>query len=195
MAITNGTICLLLLIFVLEGSHCNTRYFVKMRTNASDLFKTKNENLRVPQEEPIAMTQGPPLLSDDTRRNDQRNNDERMIRDALSLEYDRRNTFETSTFNPDVLNKFLEDYANKIKSSTEKEFKIPLKFTKPTVDPVILEIDESTTDSSTTILDDQRSTLDPINSTLNEDKVKVLSFILFLQTDIFIHVHRFVSIL
>nr|XP_050847350.1 uncharacterized protein LOC127062712 isoform X2 [Vespula vulgaris] len=162
MAITNGTICLLLLIFILEGSYCNTRYFVKMRTNASELFKTKNENLRVPQE-PIAMTQGP--LSD------QRNNDERMIRDALSLEYDRRNTFETSTFNPDVLNKFLEDYANKIKSSTEKDFKLPLKFSKPTVDPLVLEVDESTTDSSTTILDDEKSTLDPINSTLNEDKL------------------------
>ncbi|XP_035741681.1 uncharacterized protein LOC118450225 isoform X1 [Vespa mandarinia] len=167
MAITNGTICLLLLIFILEGSYCNTRYFVKMRTNASELFKTKNENLRIPQE-PIAMTQGP--LSDETR-DDQRSNDERMIRDALTLEYDRRNTFETSTFNPDVLNKFLEDYANKIKSSTEKDFKLPLKFSKPTVDPLILEVDESTTDSFTTILDDEKSTLDPINSTLNEDKL------------------------
>ncbi|XP_015183073.1 PREDICTED: uncharacterized protein LOC107069890 isoform X2 [Polistes dominula] len=167
MKITNGTICLLLFIFILNGSYCDTRYFVKLRTNASELFKTKNENLRIPQE-PIAITQSP--LFDETK-NDQRNNDERMIRDALTSEYNRRNSFETSTFNPDVLNKFLEDYANKIKGSTEKDFKLPSKLSKPIVDPLILEVDESTTDSSTTILDDEKSTLDPINSTLNEDKL------------------------
>lgn len=32
--------------------------------------------------------------------------------------------FESSTFNPDVLNKFLEEYANKIKYTTEESFKL-----------------------------------------------------------------------
>ncbi|KAK2588377.1 hypothetical protein KPH14_004391 [Odynerus spinipes] len=167
MVTTNGSICLLLLILILEGSYCNTRYFVKMRTNASELFKTRSDNLRVTQE-PIAATQNP--LFDETRI-DNRNNDERMIRDALNSEYDKRNSFETSTFNPDVLNKFLEEYANKIKSSTEKDFKIPYKISKPTVDPLVLEVNESTTDAFTTIVDDEKSTLDQNNSTVNEDKL------------------------
>lgn len=48
------------------------------------------------------------------------NNDESMIRETLKANTDKRNSFiESSTFDPDILNKFLDEYASKIKTSTE----------------------------------------------------------------------------
>lgn len=44
----------------------------------------------------------------------------------------RRHSYqESSTFNPDVLNKFLEDYAKKIKQSSDKTYKPHLEGTEP----------------------------------------------------------------
>lgn len=48
------------------------------------------------------------------------NNDDKIIRDTLKANADKRNSFtESSTFDTDVLNKFLDEYANKIKPTTD----------------------------------------------------------------------------
>lgn len=144
---SRGALYLFLTILTLDGSQCNTRYFVKMRTNASDLFKTKADNLRILQE-PIAIT--PNSLYNDNVRNEGQIEDERMTKEISNVQYNRRNSFvETSTFNPDVLNKFLEEYANKIKSTTEKSFKYPFRIVKPPAEPLVLEIDDETTETTT----------------------------------------------
>ena len=148
-----GALYLLLTILTLDGSQCSTRYFVKMRTNASELFKTKSDNLRILQD-PIAIT--PNSLYDNTRNEDQVE-DERMTKEISNDQYNRRNSFvETSTFNPDVLNKFLEEYANKIKSTTEKSFKYPFRIVKPPAEPLVLEIDDETTETTTTREQDEK---------------------------------------
>lgn len=148
-----GALYLLLTILTLDGSQCSTRYFVKMRTNASELFKTKSDNLRILQD-PIAIT--PNSLYDNTGNEDQVE-DERMTKEISNDQYNRRNSFvETSTFNPDVLNKFLEEYANKIKSTTEKSFKYPFRIVKPPAEPLVLEIDDETTETTTTREQDEK---------------------------------------
>ncbi|XP_070156078.1 uncharacterized protein [Polyergus mexicanus] len=145
-----GAFYLLLTILTLDGSQCNTRHLVKMRTNASEMFKTKTDNLRILQD-PIAIT---PNSLYDNSGNEHQIEDERMTKEISGNQFNRRNSFdETSTFNPDVLNKFLEEYANKIRSTTEKSFKYPFRIIKPPVEPLVLEIDNETTE--TTIISEQ----------------------------------------
>lgn len=168
---SRGALYLFLTILTLDGSQCNTRYFVKMRTNASDLFKTKADNLRILQE-PIAIT--PNSLYNDNVRNEGQIEDERMTKEISNVQYNRRNSFvETSTFNPDVLNKFLEEYANKIKSTTEKSFKYPFRIVKPPAEPLVLEIDDETTETTTIREQDEKfdknsNVISAENDTLNE---------------------------
>lgn len=167
-----GAVYLLLTILMLGGSQCSTRYFVQVRTNASEMFKTKADNLRILQD-PIAITPNPLY---DNRQNEHQGEDERMIKDISSDQYHRRNSFvETSTFNPDVLNKFLEDYANKIRSTTEKDFKYPYRIPKPTAESLVLEVDDETTEA--TISHEQNEKLDQsTNATSIEDAVRNIFF-------------------
>lgn len=170
---TRGAVCLLLTILTLGGSLGSTRYFVKLRTNASDMFRTKADNLRILQN-PIAITPNPLY---DNARNEHQVDDGRMTKEISSdISYNRRNSFvESSTFNPDVLNKFLEEYANKVKSTTERNFKYPFRIVKPPAEPLVLEIDSETTESTTIHEQDER--FDQIsNATSTEDAVRILSF-------------------
>ena len=164
---TRGAICLLLTILMLGGSLGSTRYFVKMRTNASDMFKTKADNLRI-LHDPIAITPNP--LYDNMGNGHQ--TDERMTKEISSDQYNRRNSFvESSTFNPDVLNKFLEDYANKVKSTTERNFKYPFRIVKPPAEPLMLEIDSEIIE--TTTIHEQDDKFDQIsNATSTDDAVR-----------------------
>ncbi|XP_043251550.1 uncharacterized protein LOC122396884 [Colletes gigas] len=148
--VARGAICLLLVALALRGTQCSTRYFVKMKTNASELFKTRGDSLRVLQR-PIAATPNP--LYDETKTDFQAD-DERMIKDFPRPGEEQRNAFETSTFNPDVLNKFLEEYANKIKTTTDKYTEYPFKILKP-AEPLALEVDDPTTHSTSTIYDQE----------------------------------------
>ncbi|KYN15091.1 hypothetical protein ALC57_12633 [Trachymyrmex cornetzi] len=160
---TRGAVCLLLTILMLGGSLGSTRYFVKMRTNASDMFKTKADNLRI-LHDPIAITPNP--LYDNAGNGHQ--TDERMTKEISSDQYNRRNSFvESSTFNPDVLNKFLEDYANKVKSTTERNFKYPFRIVKPPVEPLMLEIDSEITE--TTTIHEQDDKFDQISNATSTD--------------------------
>lgn len=170
---TKGAVCLLLTILTLGGSLGSTRYFVKLRTNASDMFRTKADNLRILQN-PIAITPNPLY---DNARNEHQVDDGRMTKEISSdVSYNRRNSFvESSTFNPDVLNKFLEEYANKVKSTTERNFKYPFRIVKPPAEPLVLEIDSEITESTTIHEQDER--FDQIsNATSTEDAVRILSF-------------------
>ncbi|XP_043524807.1 uncharacterized protein LOC122536479 isoform X1 [Frieseomelitta varia] len=161
-----GAICLLLLALTLRGSQCSTRYFAEAKTDTSELFKTKGESFRV-LDEPIAATSSP--LHREAKFAFQ-NNNQRMIKDFPRSEDDSRNGFETSTFNPDVLNKFLEEYANKIKSSTEKYQRYPFRIVKPT-EALALEVEDQTSTQSTSAIYDQNTKYeeDTINSTSTED--------------------------
>lgn len=129
------------------------------------MFKTKTDNLRILQD-PIAIT---PNSLYDNSGNEHQIEDERMTKEISGNQFNRRNSFdETSTFNPDVLNKFLEEYANKIKSTTEKSFKYPFRIIKPPVEPLVLEIDNETTE--TTIIPEQNEKFDQIaNATSAEN--------------------------
>lgn len=161
-------VCLLLTILTLAGSRGDTgRYFAKMRTNASDMFKTKSDSLRILQD-PVAITPNP--LYDNANGDERQVEDERMIKEISSDQYDRRNSFaEASTFNPDVLNKFLEDYANKIKSTTEKGFKYPFRIVKPPAEPLVLEIDD---EEATTVHGELEEKLDQsANATSTDNTV------------------------
>ncbi|XP_076683416.1 uncharacterized protein LOC143376697 isoform X2 [Andrena cerasifolii] len=161
-----GALCLLLVALALSGCQCSTRYFVKMRTNASELFRTKGDGSRV-LEEPIAAT---PTTLYDLPRNKFRMEDDRMIKDFPRLEEQQKNSFETSTFNPDVLNKFLEEYANRIKSSTTEKYpKFPFRVVKP-AEPLTLEVDAQTTSSTGPSYEqDTKPQGDAENSTSTED--------------------------
>jgi len=169
-----GVAFLFLTILTLGGSQSSTRYFVKMRTNASEMFKTKADNLRILQD-PVAITPNP--LYDNVSGDEHQLEDERMIKEISSDQYDRRNSFvETSTFNPDVLNRFLEEYANKIKSTTERGFKYPFRIVKPPAEPLVLEIDDAEIVESTTV-QEQREELDPsANATSTDDEVRKTCF-------------------
>lgn len=143
---TTGAVCLLLTVLMLGGSLGSTKYFVKMRTNASEMFRTKGDNLRILQD-PIAITPNP-LYGN--AGNEHQTDDGRMTKEISSDQYNRRNSFvESSTFNPDVLNKFLEEYANKVKTTTERNFKYPFRIVKPPAEPLVLEIDSETTEAMT----------------------------------------------
>lgn len=161
-------VCLLLVTLTLGGGQCSTRYFVKMKTNASELFRTKGSSLRV-LEEPIAAT---PTPSYSELRTDPRLEDERMIKGYPRLEDQQKNAFEVSTFNPDVLNKFLEEYANRIKiSTTEKYPKYPFRIVKP-AEPLVLEVDDPTTTSTSVSYEQDTKFEDAVNSTSTEEGVR-----------------------
>ncbi|XP_033333774.2 uncharacterized protein LOC117224759 isoform X1 [Megalopta genalis] len=130
-----GAICLLLVTLTLSGSQCATRYFVKMRTNASELFRTRMESPEILEDS---------MAAPSSQLRSFRADDERRTKD-IKLEDEHKNVFETSTFNPDVLNKFLEEYANRIKGSTEKYPKYPFRIVKPAAEPLLLEVDDTTT--------------------------------------------------
>lgn len=166
---TRGVVYLLLTILTLGGSLGNTRYFVKMRTNASEMFRTKGDNLRILQD-PIAITPNPLY---DNAGNEHQTDDGRMTKEISSDQYNRRNSFvESSTFNPDVLNKFLEEYANKVKSTTERNFKYPFRIVKPPAEPLVLEIDSETTEATTS--QDEFELIS--NGTSTEDAVRDIYF-------------------
>ncbi|XP_050475198.1 uncharacterized protein LOC126866098 isoform X2 [Bombus huntii] len=162
-----GAICLLLLVtLTLRGSQCSARYVAKVKTNASELFRTRGESLRV-LDGPIAATRSP--LHQEAKSVFQ-NSNQRMIKDFPRSEDESINGFETSTFNPDVLNKFLEEYASKIKSSTDKYQRYPFRIVKP-AEALSLEVDDQTTTQSTNTSYDQniKDEEDTINSTSTED--------------------------
>ncbi|CAK9833696.1 hypothetical protein ANTRET_LOCUS10342 [Anthophora retusa] len=140
-----GIIILLLVTLALKDARCSTRYFVKMRTNTSEPFKTKGDHSRV-FVVPIAAIQS--LLYDEIKATFQ-DNGQRMFKDYPRNADEAKNGFETSTFNPDVLNKFLEEYASKIKSSTEKYQRYPFRIVKPN-EALALEVDEPTTQATST---------------------------------------------
>ncbi|XP_012263765.2 uncharacterized protein LOC105690524 [Athalia rosae] len=133
---------LLFIEVIVTGSHGNTRFLTKVNNNVSTLFKTKNDNFRIPQE-PIAVTKNPLELTKNTR----------FENDAVNIEknskFERKNIHvETSTFNPDVLNKFLEEYAAKMKSTTENNYKYPFTVLEHPVVPFQLEVKKPATEES-----------------------------------------------
>ncbi|XP_077264547.1 uncharacterized protein LOC143898741 isoform X2 [Temnothorax americanus] len=161
---TRGAVCLLLTILTSGGSLASTRYFVKMRTNASEMFRTKADNLRILQD-PIAITPNPLY---DNAGNEHQAEDGRMTKEISSDQYNRRNSFvESSTFNPDVLNKFLEEYANIVKTTTERNFKYPFRIVKPPAEPLVLEIDSEITETTTS--HEQGEKFDQISNATSTD--------------------------
>jgi len=141
------------------------------------MFRTKADNLRILQD-PIAITPNPLY---DNAENEHQADDGRMTKEISSDQYNRRNSFvESSTFNPDVLNKFLEEYANKVKSTTERNFKYPFRIVKPPAEPLVLEIDSETTEA-TTFHEHGENFNQILNSTSTEDAVRtcILDKILF----------------
>lgn len=137
--------------------------------------------MRAAQDEPIMATPSPPRHETrvdfsfrDGRRAGKDHSATRDEEDESS-----RDGFETSTFNPDVLNKFLEEYASKIKGSTEKYQRYPFRIVKPS-EPLALEVDEQTTVRSSIIDHDDQNTKyeeEPINSTSTEDGVRSSSLL------------------
>ncbi|XP_011301050.1 uncharacterized protein [Fopius arisanus] len=113
---------MLLVVLVVDGTIGDTRYFIKRQS----------DDLKIAQPQESG--------EKEKSRAIYRLEDADSIRDAMKVNNDKRNSFvESSTFDPDVLNKFLDEYANKIRSTTEKSF-YHLKTTKmPGV--TLLEID------------------------------------------------------
>lgn len=172
-------ICLLLVAEGLRESRCGPRYSFDAGTKTSELFKTRGERLRAAQDEPIMATPSPPRH--ETRADFSFRDGRRAGHSATRDEEDEssRDGFETSTFNPDVLNKFLEEYASKIKGSTEKYQRYPFRIVKPS-EPLALEVDEQTTVRSSIIDHDDQNTKyeeEPINSTSTEDGVRSSSLL------------------
>lgn len=128
MSSTRGVFYLLLIALSLESSFGSTRYFIKLNDDQPAVFKTKSpQNLRV-LHYPLTGSRG--YLQDEagTRIQDE---DQSASKD-FGPKIDRRYSFdESSTFNPDVLNKFLEEYASKIKTTTERNYKYPFRVVTP----------------------------------------------------------------
>lgn len=148
MSATKLILSLLLIGLIVDGSLGNTRFLIRTDSNASDLFKTRSNSLRLSQE-PIAATKSP-LHADNSRSRER-------------TKYERRNSFvETSTFNPDVLNKFLEDFATKMKSTTEKNYKYQFTPIEHAAEPFRLDVK-----------DQAENTSDVANSPVNEGILKL----------------------
>ena len=128
MSSTRGAFYLLLIALVVESSFGSTRYFIKLKNDPSNLFKTKGpQDLRV-LHYPLTGIRGSFQDETGTRIQDE---DQSASKD-FGPKIDRRHSFdESSTFNPDVLNKFLEEYANKIKTTTERNYKYPFRVVTP----------------------------------------------------------------
>lgn len=147
----------LLILFAMGETLADTRYFVKMKTTSN--------------------LEGP------TRSNFQ---DKRMIRS----DFDKKNYFgpdETSTFNPDVLNKFLEEYASKIKFvNTDKQDSDKSEASTHQESALTLEMDEDLPKPSTLPYEHD---VEPVsinnNFTSNFDFNGVSDFILSLSLSLF----------
>ncbi|KAG8034749.1 hypothetical protein G9C98_007825 [Cotesia typhae] len=133
---------LLLVFLVFQESRADTRYLFKRNDNQfSERRNTSDTNYfglsrKEKEEKPRAIFQ----------------DDESMIRETLKANHDRRNSFlETSTFDPDVLNKFLDEYANKIKSTTDNNYGLQHHSTKMT--EASLEIGDDSSEVSTSTED------------------------------------------
>ena len=146
------------------------------------MFRTKGEGLRGVRAEGSIMATPSPLRHETTRADSVfRDGDgpRRISKDDYTTteEDESRNGFEASTFNPDVLNKFLEEYASKIKGSTEKYQRYPFRIVKPS-EPLPLEVDEQQTTVRSPIIDHQEQNTkyeeEAINSTSTEDGVRSL---------------------
>ncbi|XP_043466467.1 uncharacterized protein LOC122501223 isoform X2 [Leptopilina heterotoma] len=124
MASSKGALYLLLIALTLNLSLGSTKYYVKLRNDPSDAYKIKNPyDLRVLH---YPLGGGRVSLQDDIGARIQDEDQSASMDFGPKLE--RRNSFEeSSTFNPDVLNKFLEEYASKIKSTTERNYKYPFR--------------------------------------------------------------------
>lgn len=173
-------ICLVLVASRLRESRCGPRYPFEARAKASELFRTKGEGLRGVQEEGSIVATPSPLRHETRADSVFRDGDgpRRMSKDDYTTtrddEDESKNGFEASTFNPDVLNKFLEEYASKIKGSTEKYQRYPFRIVKPS-EPLPLEVDEQTTVRSSIVDHQDQNTKyeeEPINSTSTEDGVR-----------------------
>ncbi|XP_063978349.1 uncharacterized protein LOC135163096 [Diachasmimorpha longicaudata] len=98
---------IVLLVLAVDKSIGDTRYYVKLQ---SDDLKTAQPQVESGEK-------------DKSRAIYRLEDDDSLTRDGLKVNHDQRNSFvESSTFDPDVLNKFLDEYANKIRSTTEKSF-------------------------------------------------------------------------
>lgn len=164
-----GPVILLLMSFLFYNEiKADTRYYVKLKND--DVTKI------VPSDTTIKN------IKDDKSRAIFNLDDESMIRDTLKANQERRNSFhETSTFDPDVLNKFLDEYANKMKSTTEKSvYTYPLHVTtkQPAVTSVeIIDNDKITASTST----EDTVTINGAAISLGNIQVKNLYLICFIN--------------
>ncbi|XP_043284488.1 GATA zinc finger domain-containing protein 14-like [Venturia canescens] len=128
-------VVLLTIAFTMKFSVCDTRYFVKVPTNSTDplsRFMGIDKSRFVAEGGREPSVNRADASNPEKSRSSFRIDDETMIRESLKANLERRNSFiESSTFDPDVLNKFLDDYANKIKSTTEKNYNFPFRIGKP----------------------------------------------------------------
>lgn len=124
MTSSKGAFYLLLIALTLDLSFGSTKYYVKLRNDPSDVFKTKNPyDLRFLH---YPLNGGRISLQNDVGARIQ--DEDQSASNDFGPKIERRNSFdESSTFNPDVLNKFLEEYASKIKSTTERNYKYPFR--------------------------------------------------------------------
>ncbi|XP_008543191.1 uncharacterized protein LOC103568215 [Microplitis demolitor] len=136
MSLRDLSLILLLIFLVFQGSRADTRYLVR-QNDSNDKKNTSDINFF-----------GATRKDGHEKSRAIFHDDESMIRDTLKANHDRRNSFvETSTFDPDVLNKFLDEYASKIKSSTDKNYGYLHHSIKPT--ELSLEIGDDSSEVST----------------------------------------------
>ena len=124
MSSSRGAFYLLLIVLAFESSIASTRYFVKLSKDPSEFSKLKHPlNLRV-LHYPLSGTRTSLQDESGTRIQDENESASKDVGPKIER---RHSLDESSTFNPDVLNKFLEEYATKIRSTTEKNDKYLLK--------------------------------------------------------------------
>ncbi|XP_034941658.1 uncharacterized protein [Chelonus insularis] len=156
-------IILFMIILVLKESNADTKYFVKLNTKET----------QIPSSEIINKTRN---IQDDKVRAFHNVDDASVIREILKANQQRRNSFiEASTFDPNVLNKFLGEYANKIRSTTDpNEFPYSYETTKESsitasdVDASSSEISTSTEDFIT--INGSTISLEQLNDTIKRNK-------------------------
>lgn len=123
MESSRGSLVILLVFgLIVKGSIGDTRYYVKVSQNSTNPFEGNGGLRRISQEAATGSGIGVSRAASHVRKSGSsfHTDDETMIRESLKANEERRNSFvESSTFDPDVLNKFLDEYANKIKSTTD----------------------------------------------------------------------------
>lgn len=166
---------------MIKLSEGETRYFVKVATNSTDPLRELMgmDNSRWMNNGDAggngttidrAETNNPEKSRSSFRIND----DETMIRESLKANLERRNSFiESSTFDPDVLNKFLDDYANKIKSTTEKNYNFPFRIGKPDLEKFSHHVDSTLEENKDFRVNE--SAENAVNSTLESTDVSFFS--------------------